>query len=62
MFLVLYGRREKYSGTMLVNKIEADGEVTKIVYQLDLAEDPEIFQYRKKVTFKVERADVESLS
>jgi hypothetical protein len=62
LILLWLGRKVHYSGTMLVHKIEADNEVTKILYQLELDEDPETFQYRKKVTFKVERADVDSSS
>jgi uncharacterized membrane protein len=62
LILLWLTRRVHYSGTMLVNKIETDDEVTKIVYQLDLDEDPENFQYRKKVAFKVERVDVDSSS
>ncbi len=42
-------KNKKYSGTIFVSKNE-----DKIVYSLELENDPEQLQFEKEVTFKVE--------
>jgi hypothetical protein len=56
----LLGRQPKYVGTIVVIK-DPDAPVNgKVIYSLELDDNPEIIESKKEVTFRVLIPDVES--